>query len=334
MGLKLSRHERVAGLLIGITLILIFIWWLFVVLRQGWFEPKIVFFTKMPTADGIYRGLDVLVSGVKVGQVTEVRFTENNQIKVTMEIMQSFVDKIRKDSVVRAIRPLVIGEKALEISLGSPNNPVIPPESEIPFVVQFDFLSFLSGRGWGGEGLHKLGESVGYLTVVLADLLAKERVDRWLHMFDRLEPLLKNLENMSSEMARVGRQINQGQRLGILIEQVHALTLELNKVVPVLVSRSPDLAQNLGILIGNLAYLSENLKIIAPALKEVGPDLPQATRKALEALNESVILLKAVQKSFLLRSHSEEVRRQERNQEEQRGPATNRQRQESGESSQ
>ena len=50
---------------------------------------------------------------------------------------------------------------------------------------------------------------------------------------------------------------------------------------------------------------------LAPAITAIAPDLPQTSRKAVEALNQTVILLKAMQKTWLLRSQVKEVREEE-----------------------
>jgi phospholipid/cholesterol/gamma-HCH transport system substrate-binding protein len=54
-------------------------------------------------------------------------------------------------------------------------------------------------------------------------------------------------------------------------------------------------------------------KALAPALETVGEDLPQASVRALEALDEAVVLLKAMQKTFLLSGKVEDVRKEEKN---------------------
>jgi phospholipid/cholesterol/gamma-HCH transport system substrate-binding protein len=46
-------------------------------------------------------------------------------------------------------------------------------------------------------------------------------------------------------------------------------------------------------------------------MHDVGPELPGASRRLLEALNETVVLLKAMQKSFLMRGNVREVREEE-----------------------
>jgi phospholipid/cholesterol/gamma-HCH transport system substrate-binding protein len=50
---------------------------------------------------------------------------------------------------------------------------------------------------------------------------------------------------------------------------------------------------------------------LGPATKAVEGELPGASVRLLEALNETVVVLKAMQKSFFMRSNVEEVKQEE-----------------------
>jgi phospholipid/cholesterol/gamma-HCH transport system substrate-binding protein len=51
--------------------------------------------------------------------------------------------------------------------------------------------------------------------------------------------------------------------------------------------------------------------VIEPTVKEIGPDMPRVSRRAIEALDEMVITLKAMQKSFLLSGKVKDVKEEE-----------------------
>jgi phospholipid/cholesterol/gamma-HCH transport system substrate-binding protein len=46
-------------------------------------------------------------------------------------------------------------------------------------------------------------------------------------------------------------------------------------------------------------------------MQKLAPEIPRASERALEALDQTVVTLKALQKSFLLRGSVEEVRTEE-----------------------
>jgi phospholipid/cholesterol/gamma-HCH transport system substrate-binding protein len=60
---------------------------------------------------------------------------------------------------------------------------------------------------------------------------------------------------------------------------------------------------------------------VKATMQELGPEIPRATRRAMEALDETVVTLKALQKSFILKGSAKEVRDEEAERERARLPA-------------
>jgi phospholipid/cholesterol/gamma-HCH transport system substrate-binding protein len=65
-------------------------------------------------------------------------------------------------------------------------------------------------------------------------------------------------------------------------------------------------------MVKNMSVLTHEMQKLAPAIAAIAPEFPKTSMRAVEALNETVVLLKALQKSFLLRGNVEAVREQER----------------------
>jgi phospholipid/cholesterol/gamma-HCH transport system substrate-binding protein len=71
------------------------------------------------------------------------------------------------------------------------------------------------------------------------------------------------------------------------------------------------MVEDLGKITHSVAILSVQLEKTLPLLAEATPELPKAARRAFEALDETVVTLKALQKSFLIRGSVREVRQEE-----------------------
>ena len=61
----------------------------------------------------------------------------------------------------------------------------------------------------------------------------------------------------------------------------------------------------------NLNVLITDFQRMVPIIEEMGPELPGASKTIIQALNETVITLKAMQKTIFLRSSVREVLEEE-----------------------
>jgi phospholipid/cholesterol/gamma-HCH transport system substrate-binding protein len=142
-------------------------------------------------------------------------------------------------------------------------------------------------------------------------LTSKDRTQSLVRIFDRLDPLLANIEIMANEMTKLSRQATYKGNLQNVVSNLAVTTQELNNILPELNRANPELAKDVAEMSKNLAGLTKDFRVLGPALTAVGPELPQATKRAVEALNETVIMLKAMQKSMLIRGAVQDVREEE-----------------------
>lgn len=97
--------------------------------RQQLFARKARFSIEFVQTGGLARGASVQVSGVDVGQVTDVILPEEvSEEKITVEIFidRRYQDRIREDSLARIKTLGLLGDKYIEISSGSPGSPRVP----------------------------------------------------------------------------------------------------------------------------------------------------------------------------------------------------------------
>src|SRR4051812_42322037 len=79
--------------------------------RNFWFEAKNTYQTRVVDADGLRVGSAVTISGLRVGEVSNLEVEEDNHIQVTMEVKRSVAERIREGSVANIFRAFIIGEK-------------------------------------------------------------------------------------------------------------------------------------------------------------------------------------------------------------------------------
>ncbi len=310
MKVKFNKFERVAGLFVLFAIAGCIVLAVSVAIKQGWFENKIKFESVFTNADGVHPGTTVLIAGLRAGSVEDVELLGNNKIRVTYYVLGKFHERIREDSKAQLVRPFVIGDRVLEISVGSPELKVAQEGILLDSEETLDLMTLLSGKRLG-TSLEKISEMLSNLQFLMGAFLDRDRTKSMISIFDKLDPLMGNMNDMSEEVIKLSRQLTYKENLKKTISQTAVLTKELNVILPELNRQNPELAKNLAQLTSSLSQMTEDFKSVTVMLKNYGPEVPTVAKRALEALDEATILMKAMQKNFFLRSNVQEVNREE-----------------------
>ncbi|WP_374080087.1 MlaD family protein [Bdellovibrio bacteriovorus] len=307
MKVKFNKFERVAGLFVVLAILGVILTGVSAAIKQGWFEPKVRYTTTFENADGIHQGTLVQMSGLRAGAVETVELESDNRIRVGFYVLGKFQNRIRENSTVQLIRPFIIGERVLDLSVGSEQFEVIPAQSAVKSLETVDLMTLMSGKNMNSY-LTKLGGILESMQVIMDAFADKSRAESLVRVIDRLDPLVKNLNTMSVEVIKLSKQATHDDGVQKLVGNLAVTTKEINKILPELNEQNPELAQDLAVMTQNLATVT---KALGPAVKAVETELPGASVRLVEALNETVVVLKAMQKSFFMRGSVREVREEE-----------------------
>lgn len=310
MKIRFNKFERVAGLFVLLAIVGFASALVTIAIKQSWFESKVNYTAIFESADGVHPGTLVQMAGLKAGSVDSVDLTVDNKISVKFYILEKYQGKVRADSVVQLIRPFVIGERVVELTVGSPEEGPLADNSMIPTKETMDLMSVLNGKNLG-QSLQTLSGLMNNVKYLAEAFLSKERTEALVAAFDRIDPLLKNVNIMAIEMVKLSKQATRDENLAVVLKELAVTTKEMNQMLPELRERSPHLAKDMASIIENLAVLTKEFKVVLPALAEIAPQLPKASRRAVEALDEAVVLIKAMQKSFVIRGSVKDVRDEE-----------------------
>ena len=310
MKTKFNKFERVAGIFVLTAILGTLLTAISVAVKQGWFDQKIHFTSTFVGADGVHSGTEVQIAGLRAGAVDEIELLNDNRIRLNFYVYGKFRERVRQDSVAQLVRPFVIGDRVLEVSVGSSGSPVVEEHLEIASRESTDLMELMSGKSLGST-IDKLGGMVANIQRLAEAFLSRDRTESMVNIFDKLEPLLVNMDVMSKEVTKLSRQVTKDEGVYKVLTQVNTLTKELNYILPAMNKENPQMAKQLAQLTNNLAIMADNMKSMTQLFKDIGPEVPGTARRAMEALNEATILMKALQKSFMLRSNVREVKEEE-----------------------
>jgi phospholipid/cholesterol/gamma-HCH transport system substrate-binding protein len=310
MKIKFNPYERVAGLFVLTAIVGSMVATVAVAVKKGWFDAKVTLSTDLKNADGVREGTYVQMAGLRAGTVKSIELKPNNEIRVLFEVSEKFKDRVREDSVVHVIRPFIIGEKVLDISVGSDATKPVQEFASLKSEATTDVMDLVSGKALAPY-IQTISEMMENLRFVAEKILDPSRSKSIVKMFDDLAPTVHNLRTMSGDLNVLVHDVNNKNQLTRMVANLSTLSDELAKALPAVSRDAPELAGDLSKIARNMAILTDEISKTLPMIKEIGPEVPHATRRALEALDETVVTLKALQKSFLLRGSVKDVRDEE-----------------------
>ena len=253
-------------------------------ISSGLFESKVSYEVELESVDGLRVGTAVEISGLKIGRVTDLDLKSIGQFTVTFNVRKRFANLFRKDTKILTVRPNVIGEKILLVEPGSPDAELLAEGSQVTVEKSTDLMEALGGKKLN-QILADLGKIADNLKIIGYAFTDKNRSKAFVKLFDDMGPFVKNVTEMSRQVNVMAKDLNDDKIFAETLSNLNALTVEFQK--------------------------------LTPAINAVAPELPRASQRAIEALDEMVVTLKAMQKSFLLKSNVREVK-----EEEQRLPAS------------
>jgi phospholipid/cholesterol/gamma-HCH transport system substrate-binding protein len=307
MKVKFNKFERVAGIFVALAILGVIVTGISIAIKQGWFETKTFYTTTFENADGIHQGTGVQMAGLRAGAVEEVELQADNRIRVTFYVLGKFQDRVREDSTVQLSRPFIIGEKIMDITVGTEASPKLANNSKIQSNEAMDLMTMMSGKNLNAT-LNKVGGLLENMRMLIDAFADKNRAESLVRVIDRMDPLMKNMNAMSLEVIKLTKQATHNDGVEKLVGNLAVTTQEINRILPELNKENPNLARDLAGMTQNLAIMT---KALGPAVKEVEPELPGASRRLVETLNETVVVLKAMQKSFFMKSNVKEVQDEE-----------------------
>jgi phospholipid/cholesterol/gamma-HCH transport system substrate-binding protein len=136
---------RIGGLvLVGILLFIGFV--LSIGKRSALFEERYSLWTSFSSAEGLAVGAPVRLAGVTVGNVTRIGFGPNprdRRLAVTLTVERRVQERIRQDSVASIGTIGLVGDKVLDLTVGSYDRPVLQTGAQIAAVDPPDLFRLL-----------------------------------------------------------------------------------------------------------------------------------------------------------------------------------------------
>lgn len=131
---RFKNLERKIGVFILIAIMGIVISVVLFGLQKDFFTHTYTLHFTVDRGTGFNKGMSVKLSGFRVGRVTSIILNELAMVDVSMEVDKKYQHWIRNDSTVKLVKEGLVGDSIVEVSVGSPEKPVLNEGENILYV--------------------------------------------------------------------------------------------------------------------------------------------------------------------------------------------------------
>jgi phospholipid/cholesterol/gamma-HCH transport system substrate-binding protein len=328
MFFRVKHFDRYVGILVVFAILMAVVALVFVGRGQKWFAKRSPYKVVFSKVQGLKTGTPVTISGMEVGNVKSLRLDPQSKVELMIEVLQRYQGNIRQDSQA-AIAMALIGGKTIEITVGSPEKPPLPPGSTIPslesreitdLLKEIDLKGYLKKIDEVLDNLnsitHKLDDPKGSLFRTLGNLefvtsqLKNGRgsvgailQDPKIHgeinaAIAQARRSLSNVEEITRNAAQVSQ--NLPPLMGEVdrsVKEVPKLLEELKKALAEL----PPILEDVKKTTAHTPAIAENVKEITANVKKASPQVPELMTTTQETTEDTDKLIQGLQKHWLLR---------------------------------
>lgn len=131
--------------------------------QARYFERKYDLIAEFTEVGGLIEGATVRLAGVQIGRVTSVVLPAEpgGQVRVTLTIARRFANRIRKNSEARIVTQGLLGDKLVEITLGSPDSPSLAAGERLASREPFELSQVFAQAGDTLASINRLATALG-----------------------------------------------------------------------------------------------------------------------------------------------------------------------------
>ena len=277
--LDYSAQERLAGTFVLLAIGLLV--WLLITSQktQNLFEDEIILYATMSSIQAVNKDTNVIISGLDIGSVSDINIDDENHVIITMSILKKYQKLIRTDSTAELLnfKFAMLGKSVIEISVGSPQLPVIEDGSTLVIKESFNLVKLVAKFE---PVLVAMQDSIKQMNAIL------QAIDP-----EQVSTNVSNLESISGDLKVITRQIKQGKGL--------AGNAVFNKDMKddVLVT-----TENLKLLTEETKGIIEQTRLLLISIQKQVNDIPELTEKIRPLLDDADKTIKATQQIWPLSS--------------------------------
>jgi phospholipid/cholesterol/gamma-HCH transport system substrate-binding protein len=195
------------------------------------FEKEVMYSTYFENVEGLSEESPVWLGGLEVGRVAGVHFPSKpgeKRLEVRLRMSAQHAQRVRLDSVARLSSLGVLGDKAVDVTIGSPDKAQVEPGGEIPSAGGADMSSLMRSAAQVMEDTVVVSRTVRKSVEELADPQVAEDLAA---SMSSLRRLLEEVEKGDGALHALIYDKQTGQEVRQLMANASRTALRMEKAL-------------------------------------------------------------------------------------------------------
>jgi phospholipid/cholesterol/gamma-HCH transport system substrate-binding protein len=241
-----AARERAVKIRVGIFVLVAVLAFLGTIYALGararLFESRYTIYADFTQVSGLAEGATVRLAGIQIGRVSGITLSSEpgGKVRVAMSVATQYANRIRKDSVARIATQGLLGDKIIEISVGTAKATPVQEREALATLEPYEIADAVSGSADTIKSVTALAESLRQTAEALnqsgliADASATVKTARALSesLSREASTTLKSVQGVTDRVGRLVDQVETGRGWAhaLLYEEPQALR-KLNDVI-------------------------------------------------------------------------------------------------------
>jgi phospholipid/cholesterol/gamma-HCH transport system substrate-binding protein len=303
--LSSGRVAQIVGTFVMVPLLGLVVVGIFMAKAEHLFEDKYLLHASLTKSHGLEPGAPVLMSGVPIGRVKAVEFTDQGAIDVTLQLLSRYREMVRGDSRANFEKSgIVMGQTQVEITMGHRSDSgqyqseVLPEGATIAAKEPEDLLASLKDlRGEFDRQVKPVLESV-QRTVNRIEEITKD-VQPTVQTAGRV---MADVERSTSQlpeiMASVKRTTGTVERTAATLPEITGSVKKTLASVDGIVTDVRKATGKLPAVVDAAQEAVNNIKATTESIKTASKDLGPIVRTAHSTLDDVNLIVRGAKKTW------------------------------------
>jgi phospholipid/cholesterol/gamma-HCH transport system substrate-binding protein len=194
------RIETMVGIFVLLGLVVVSTLLFVIAGRQKLFEPRYRLTALFSQVGGLKVGSPVRLAGLEVGSVESLNFTSRGKVLASLSIQERYQRQIRKDSVASISSVGILGDKSVEITVGSKAENVLSSGAHIQAKDPFDVASIVDRLGPMSVNIEEI---LSYFSKITGEFAMED-----LHLAETIQHANQILKKVDDGKGAIGAAVN------------------------------------------------------------------------------------------------------------------------------